>query len=51
MAQTIIKDETIKRIERVIGRRFFRGGDRAINEALDKMQNKIKELENESKKM
>jgi len=45
MTQTIIRDATIKRIETLIGRKWFRGGDRAINEAIDLMQEKIKELE------
>ena len=35
--QTIIKDKTILRIENIIGRKWVRGGDRAINEALTKL--------------
>lgn len=37
MTQIKINDQTIQRIETIIGRRFFRGGDRAINEALTKL--------------
>ena len=35
--QTIIRNNTIKRIENIIGRKWVRGGDRAINEALSKL--------------
>jgi len=45
MAQIKIEDNTIQRIEFVIGRRFFRGGDRAINEALTKLGVPTKESE------
>ena len=40
MSQFVIHDETIQRIEKIIGRRFFRGGDRAVNLALDVLEGK-----------
>ena len=38
MTQIIMKNQTIERIERITGKKFIRGGDRLINEALDKLQ-------------
>ena len=37
MTQFTVSEKTIERIETIIGRRFFRGGDKAINEALTKL--------------
>ena len=41
MAQVIIKDKTIDRIEAITTKKFIRGGDRLINEALDLLEGKI----------
>ncbi len=38
MAQIVVKDDTISRIEIIIGRRFSRGGDKCINELIDVLQ-------------
>ena len=38
MTQIIMKIPTMERIERITGKKFIRGGDRLINEALDKLQ-------------
>ena len=35
MAQIVVKDDTIYRIEAIIGKRFSRGGDKCINELID----------------
>ena len=40
LTQTIIKDQTIERIEQITGKKFIRGGDRLINEAIDILQGK-----------
>jgi len=36
--QLKIRDATITRLEKIIDRRIMRGGDLAINEALDKLE-------------
>ncbi len=46
MTQLVIKIETIHRLEKITGQHIIRGGDKIINKALDVMQNKIQELEN-----
>ena len=38
MTQTIIKDQTIERIEKITGKKFIRGGDKLINEVIDKLE-------------
>lgn len=38
MAQVIVKDQTINRIESITGKKFTRGGDRLINEMIDILQ-------------
>jgi len=38
MTQIVIKDRTIERLERISGKKFCRGGDRLINEALDNLE-------------
>jgi len=38
MAQIIVKDNTIDRIEKITGRKFTRGGDKLINELIDILQ-------------
>jgi len=38
MTQVIIKDRTIERIEKITGKKFIRGGDRLINEVIDKLE-------------
>ena len=35
MAQLLVKDRTIDRIEKITGKKITRGGDRLINEAID----------------
>jgi len=35
MAQIVVKDETIDKIEKITGKKFTRGGDRLINEVID----------------
>lgn len=45
MTQLLVKTETLRRLESITGKHIIRGGDRIINEALDIMQTKIKELE------
>lgn len=35
MAQIQIKDQTIDRLEKITRKKFTRGGDRLINEAMD----------------
>ena len=48
MTQLVIKLETIKRLEEITGQHIIRGGDKIINIALDVMQTRIIELENNS---
>ena len=38
MAQIVVKDQTIDRIEKISGKKFTRGGDRLINEVIDILQ-------------
>jgi hypothetical protein len=40
MAQIHIRDQTINRIEAITGKKFTRGGDRLINEAIDILEKK-----------
>lgn len=35
MAQLLVKNNTIDRIEKITGKKITRGGDRLINEAID----------------
>jgi len=35
MAQLLVKDRTINRIEKITGKKITRGDDRLINEAID----------------
>ena len=35
MAQIVIKNSTIDRIEKITGKKLLRGGDKMINEAID----------------
>jgi len=35
MAQLLVKDRTIDRIEKITGKKITRGDDRLINEAID----------------
>jgi len=42
MAQIVIRDSTIDRIEKITGKKLLRGGDKMINEAL----NILEELKN-----
>jgi len=35
MAQILIRDSTIDRIEKITGKKLLRGGDKMINEALN----------------
>jgi len=37
MAQIFLRDATIDRIEAITGKKFTRGGDRLINEMIDKL--------------
>lgn len=46
MTQLVIKLETIQRLEKITGKHIIRGGDKVINIALDVMQKRIQELEN-----
>jgi len=48
VTQLKVKIETIRRIERIAGQHIIRGGDKIINQALDVMQKRIVELENDS---
>jgi len=41
MAQIVIRDSTIDRIEKITGKKLLRGGDKMINEALNILE-KIK---------
>ena len=41
MAQIIVKNNTIDRIEKITGKKFTRGGDKLINELMDIMQGRI----------
>jgi len=43
MSQLLIKSDTIRRLEKITGQHIIRGGDRIINEALDILENKIRE--------
>ncbi len=43
MSQLLIKSDTITRLEKITGQHIIRGGDRIVNEALDILENKIKE--------
>jgi hypothetical protein len=43
MAQIVITNETIERLESISGKKFSRGGDRLINEAIDILQRKVEE--------
>jgi len=38
-SQVTIHETTMKRIEHITGKRFIKGGDRLINECLDKFEN------------
>ena len=40
MAQLLVKDRTIDRIEKITGKKITRGGDRLINEAIDILEGK-----------
>ena len=35
MAQIVIRNSTIDRIEKITGKKLLRGGDKMINEAID----------------
>jgi len=41
MAQLLVKDRTIDRIEKITGKKITRGGDRLINEAIDILEGVI----------
>jgi len=41
MAQLLVKDRTIDRIEKITGKKITRGGDRLINEAIDILEGTI----------
>ncbi len=43
MAQILIRDSTIDRIEKITGKKLLRGGDKMINEAL----NILEEIKND----
>jgi len=43
MAQIVIRDSTIDRIEKITGKKLLRGGDKMINEAL----NILEEIKND----
>ena len=38
MTQVIIKNQTIEKIEKITGKKFIRGGDKLINEVIDKLE-------------
>lgn len=41
MTQIVVKDETIERLEKISGKKFSRGGDRLINEVINKLEDCI----------
>ena len=40
MPKFILTDDTCDRIEKIIGKKLYRGGNKMINEALDILENK-----------
>jgi len=44
-SQITIHNPTMERIEKITGKKFLKGGDKLINEALDKFEN----LQNQTK--
>jgi len=43
MAQIILQNSTIDRIEKITGKKLLRGGDKMINEALNLLEDKKNE--------
>ena len=43
MAQIVIRNSTIDRIEKITGKKLLRGGDKMINEAMDILESESNE--------
>jgi len=44
MPKFVFTDEFCDRVEKIVGRKFTRGGQKMMEDCIDKMESKIKEL-------